>query len=150
MEDNNPSTFSETGSYFPEDANLQCDLDMVLKSGKYMIIHHEKHLLWSSIYCKEKKKYTVWRLWLKKDVGLSAPYDSFQDVKIYDSVRFNWRLLQKHNGNPLQYSCLENLMDGAAWWAIVHRVAKSRTQLSNLTFKWNEEQTPTLSKGQFV
>ena len=35
------------------------------------------------------------------------------------------------NGNPLQYSCLENPMDGGAWWAIVHGVAKSRTQLSN-------------------
>ena len=37
------------------------------------------------------------------------------------------------NGNPLQYSCLENPMDGGAWWAIVHGVAKSRTRLSNLT-----------------
>ena len=37
------------------------------------------------------------------------------------------------NGNPLQYSCLENPMDGEAWWAIVHGVAKSRTRLSNLT-----------------
>ena len=34
------------------------------------------------------------------------------------------------NGNPLQYSCLENPMDGGAWWATVHGVAKSRTQLS--------------------
>ena len=31
------------------------------------------------------------------------------------------------NGNPLQYSCLENPMDGGAWWAIVHGVAKSHT-----------------------
>ena len=31
------------------------------------------------------------------------------------------------NGNPLQYSCLENPKDGGAWWASVHRVAKSRT-----------------------
>ena len=31
------------------------------------------------------------------------------------------------NGNPLQYSCLENLMDGGAWWATVHGVAKSQT-----------------------
>ena len=38
------------------------------------------------------------------------------------------------NGNPLQYSCLENPMDGGAWWATVHGVAESRTQLSNLTF----------------
>ena len=33
------------------------------------------------------------------------------------------------NGNPLQYSCLENPMDRGAWWATVHRVAKSWTQL---------------------
>ena len=32
-------------------------------------------------------------------------------------------------GNPLQYSCLDNPTDRGAWWAIVHRVAKSRTQL---------------------
>ena len=38
------------------------------------------------------------------------------------------------NGKPLQYSCLENLMDWGAWWATVHRVAKSRTGLSNFTF----------------
>ena len=34
------------------------------------------------------------------------------------------------NGNPLQYSCLENPMDRVARWATVHGVAKSRTQLS--------------------
>ena len=32
------------------------------------------------------------------------------------------------NGTPLQYSCLEKPMDGGAWWAAVHGVAKSRTQ----------------------
>ena len=37
------------------------------------------------------------------------------------------------NGNPLQCSCLENPMDGGAWWATVHGVAKSRTRLSNFT-----------------
>ena len=35
------------------------------------------------------------------------------------------------NGNPLQYSCLGNLMNRGVWWATVHVVAKSRTQLSN-------------------
>ena len=34
------------------------------------------------------------------------------------------------NGNPLKYSCLGNPMDRGAWWAIVHSVAKSQTQLS--------------------
>ena len=35
------------------------------------------------------------------------------------------------NGNPLQYSCLENSMDGGVWWATVYGVAKSRTRLSD-------------------
>ena len=38
------------------------------------------------------------------------------------------------NGTPLQFSSLENPMDGGAWWATVHGVAKSRTRLSNFTF----------------
>ena len=37
------------------------------------------------------------------------------------------------NGNPLQYSCLENPMDRGAWWATVHGVAKTRTRLSDFT-----------------
>ena len=37
------------------------------------------------------------------------------------------------NGTPLQYCCLENPMDGGAWWAAVHGVAKSRTRLRNFT-----------------
>ena len=35
------------------------------------------------------------------------------------------------HGNPLRYSCLENPMDRDAWWAIVHRIAKSQIGLSN-------------------
>ena len=38
------------------------------------------------------------------------------------------------NGNPLQYSCLEDPMDRGAWWATVHGVAKSWTQLSDFSF----------------
>ena len=38
---------------------------------------------------------------------------------------------------PLEYSCLENPMDGGAWWAAVHRVAKSRTRLSDFTFTFH-------------
>ena len=38
------------------------------------------------------------------------------------------------NGNPLQYSCLENLMEEGAWRTIVHGVTKSWTRLSDFTF----------------
>ena len=37
----------------------------------------------------------------------------------------------------LQYSCLENPMDGGAWWAAVHGVAKSRTRLGDFTFSFH-------------
>ena len=43
------------------------------------------------------------------------------------------------NGNPLQYSCLENPMDRGAWWATVHRVTKSWTRLSDFTFLFQEK-----------
>ena len=41
------------------------------------------------------------------------------------------RFLREENGNPLQYFCLENFTDRGAWWAAVHGVTESRTQLSN-------------------
>ena len=41
------------------------------------------------------------------------------------------------NGTPLQYSCLETPMDGGAWWAAVHGVAKSRTRLSDFPFTFH-------------
>ena len=42
----------------------------------------------------------------------------------------------EENGNPLQYSCLENPMDREAWRAMVHRVMKSQTRWSIFTFSW--------------
>ena len=54
------------------------------------------------------------------------------------------------NGTPLQYSCLENPMDRGAWWAAVHGVTKSQTQLSNFIFSFHfhaleKEWQPTLA-----
>ena len=45
--------------------------------------------------------------------------------------------LGEGSGTPLQYSCLEKPMDGGAWWAAVHGVAKSRTRLSDFTFTFH-------------
>ena len=45
--------------------------------------------------------------------------------------------LGENNGTPLQYSCLENPMDGGAWWATVHGVAKSRTRLNDFTLTFH-------------
>ena len=48
------------------------------------------------------------------------------------------------NGTPLQYSCLENPMEGGAWHVIVHVVAKSPTGLSNFTFTCTKQLSWTL------
>ena len=50
-----------------------------------------------------------------------------------DSIPGLGRSPGEGNGNPLHYSCLENPMDGGAWQATVHAVAKSRTRLSDFT-----------------
>ena len=52
-----------------------------------------------------------------------------------DLVSAPWlgRSSRAGNGNPLQYSCLENPMDRGPWWATVHRVSKSMTQLKRLS-----------------
>ena len=66
---------------------------------------------------KKKKKKTT-----KKKTPASA-----EDIKDVSSVPGLGRSPGGGHGNPLQYSCLENLMDREAWSAIVHRVTKSRT-----------------------
>ena len=48
-------------------------------------------------------------------------------------LKLNIPMSGEGNGTPLQYSCLENPMDGGAWWAKVHGVAKSRTRLNDFT-----------------
>ena len=55
-------------------------------------------------------------------------------------------LIGEGDSTPLQYSCLENPMDGGAWWAAVHGVAKSQTRLSDFTFTfmhWRRKRQPT-------
>ena len=47
--------------------------------------------------------------------------------------QFSLSCIAEGNGNPLQHSCLENLRDGRAWWAVVYGVAESRTRLKRLS-----------------
>ena len=56
-----------------------------------------------------------------------------EDTGDTDSIPGSERSLGVRNGNPLQYSCLENSMDREAWRAVVHRVAENRTRLSTHT-----------------
>ena len=61
-------------------------------------------------------------------------------TKVKDKERILKSARENHgegNGTPLQYSCLENPMDGGAWKAAVHGVAKSRTRLNDFTFTFH-------------
>ena len=71
--------------------------------------------------------------------------ESEHDSRRGQSLFLNHRpLYGEGNGTPLQYSCLENPMDGGAWLAKVHGVTKSRTRLSDFTFThWRRKWQPT-------
>ena len=56
-------------------------------------------------------------------------------TKIMNCILYT--LFREGNGTPLQYSCLENLMDGGAWKAAVYGVAEGQTGLSDFTFTFH-------------
>ena len=71
---------------------------------------------------------------------LSQPTENLIYFLILNSsmnYSFLWIYSREGNGTPLQHSCLENPMDGGAWWAAVHGVAKGRTRLSDFTFTFH-------------
>ena len=81
------------------------------------------------------------------DVPLSHLCGFFRKMSLQDFCFFDWIIyflnielyelfVGEGNGTPLQYSCLENPMDGGAWWVAVHGVARSRT-LSDFTLTFH-------------
>ena len=68
------------------------------------------------------------RLLTKKEFSVHVRYGIEQYYET-GTILGSGRSPGEENGNPLQYSCLENLMDRRAWWAIVHRVAKQQSTL---------------------
>ena len=78
--------------------------------------------------------------------GTSGKEPNERDVRHGSSNPESERSPEEENGNPLQYSCLENSMDRGAWWATVHGVAKSRTRLSAQCFgreRWGSKEKGT-------
>ena len=94
---------------------------------------------------------------LGETAGLQCPRSSW-DYRWMQTPFFLFPLLtpsriplKEGDGTPLQYSFLENPMDGGAWWAAVHGVAKSQTWLSDFTFTFHfhslEKEMATHSSG---
>ena len=76
---------------------------------------------------------SVWNMFISGSDGKASAYSAGDP----DSISGSGRSPGEGNGNPLQYSSLENPMDGGAWWATVHEVANSWTLLSDFTFTFH-------------
>ena len=86
--------------------------------------------------CTSGEKWAKWRQYISflSWVWQVTAHWTDGTMQIYSSL---WKSIGEGNGTPLQYSCLENPMDGGAWWAAVHGVAKSRTRLSDFPFTFH-------------
>ena len=101
----------------------------------------------------QKKKEHIYLTLHEAHAGRGLPGKAFESgtgwmrqplhFGLWDCWVTSWDLLSsvlydgEGNGTPLQYSCLENPMDGGAWWAAVHGVAKTRAQLSDFPFTFH-------------
>ena len=65
------------------------------------------------------------------------PWTEESDTTERLHFHFSLSCIGEGNGNRLQWSCLENPRDGGAWWAAVHGVTKSQTQMSDFTFTFH-------------
>ena len=70
---------------------------------------------------------------VKKKNKKKTPPASAGDTKATSSIPGLGRSSGGEHGNPLQYFCVESSIDRGAWWAIVHRAAKSRALLKRLS-----------------
>ena len=93
-----------------------------LRTHTCMAYHHSLYLLW-----------TFFRNFIENKVYLVAKRlrQLKQHVYLYATFILFYAFIWGGNGNPLQYSCLENSMDRGPWQITVNKVAKSWTQLSN-------------------
>ena len=88
----------------------------------------------SNVILQKNSIIFIHRLNIEKKIGGSDGKASAYNAGDPGSIPVRGRSPGEGNGNPLQYSCLENPMDGGAWRATVHGVPKSRTRLSDFTF----------------
>ena len=82
----------------------------------------------------------AWKIpWMEEPGGLQ----SMGSLRVWHdwatSLYFSLSCIGEGNGNPLQYSCLENPRDGGAWWAAIYGVAQSQTRLKQLSSSSSNE-----------
>ena len=107
---------------------MEAVTDFILLGSKIIVDGDCSHEIKRHLLLGRKVVTTLDSIFKSRDITLSTK------VHLVKAMVFPVVMYGEGSGNPLQYSCLENLMDGGAWWAAVHGVAKSRTRLSDFTF----------------
>ena len=105
---------------------------------------------WAAVFTEMVRAYLTRRWHLSKDfkelpVRAMWVLGEEHSRKMARANALGWRFLdcqnlkpsEQSNGTPLQYSCLENPMDGGAWWAAVHGVTEGWTRLSDFPFTFH-------------
>ena len=88
----------------------------------------------------------AWKIpWTEEPIGCSPWGREELDTTEWLHFHFSFSRIGEGNGNPLQYSCLENPRDRGAWWVAIYGVAQSRTRL-----KWLSSSSSRISKMTFA
>ena len=108
---------------------------MISLQSKSLLQHHSSKasILWHSAFLMAQLSHPY------MSTGKTIPLTRWTFISKVVSLLFNMlsRFVGEGNGTPLQYSCLENPMDGGAWKAALHGVAEGRTRLSDFTFTFH-------------
>ena len=117
---------------------IPIELFQVLKDDAVKVLHS----IWQQIW-KTQQQPQDWKRSLfipipkKGNAKECSNYCTTAFISHASKVMLKILQAREGNGNPLQYSCLENLMGRGAWQATFHGVSKSRTRLSNFTFTFH-------------
>ena len=120
---------------------ISCLIDYICKQTSYIITWFRTAYLFAAF---------LLILQLHTDFAWHQSKASACNAGDLGSIPGSGRAPGEENGNPLQYSCLENPMDGGAWWATVHGVAKSQTRLRDFTHSFTHSCCLAVLKHSFL
>ena len=107
---------------------IPVELFQILKDDTVKVLHSICQQIWKTQQWPQE-----WKRWVFTPVpkkGNAKECSNYHKIELISH-------LSKSNGTPLQYSCLENPMDGGTCWATVHEVSKGQTRRSDFTFTFH-------------
>ena len=107
---------------------IPVELFQILKDDAVKVLHSICQQIWKTQQWPQE-----WKRWVFTPVPKKG---NAKECSNYHKIELILHL-SKSNGTPLQYSCLENPMDGGTCWATVHEVSKSQTPMSDFTFTFH-------------